>query len=314
MELPLITKKNLSLENHYKIVVSDKCKTEPNQQEIILNNPKLVLKKKEVKFKEHDLHKMPQINLSNSSSKNTTNNLNSSNLTNNLTNTNNLSVGNYNTNNLSVSSRSINSSKIVNENVSVFSDSQSSLKSAKIENDKKFKKTRNKIDELIEKNNIAILNSLKIKDKQIELSKLICKNAADFCLSKIEKNPKNRFINPFDSKKIPVKKISELLENLMDITDTDISTLIIMVIYFRRLVKTKQITEKSIHKAILIAFIIADKFNSDSTYYNSCFLDVLGIDLEELNKLEVHMLNYLDFNLCFKTEKYNKYYDFLCKE
>eukprot|EP00727_Mastigamoeba_balamuthi_P011143 m51a1_g6651 putative cyclin p3 1 (441) ;mRNA; r:135914-138164 len=72
------------------------------------------------------------------------------------------------------------------------------------------------------------------------------------------------------------------------------------LLYIDRLLKKNKglvLARNNVHRVIITSVMLALKFNEDKTYANKFFSRVAGIDLEELNNLELTFLRSLDWDL-----------------
>lgn len=76
----------------------------------------------------------------------------------------------------------------------------------------------------------------------------------------------------------------------------------------RYLAKTKVVIAKdNIYKLFAIALIVAIKTHSDLIYTNKFYSVVLGMELDELNKLEIDFCFSADFNFVVSKNAYEMY-------
>ena len=62
---------------------------------------------------------------------------------------------------------------------------------------------------------------------------------------------------------------------------------------------------------MLIAILIAIKYNEDDFYSNTYYAKVGGITLKEINNLESEFLSLINFNLWIDFEIFTKYQNYL---
>lgn len=75
-----------------------------------------------------------------------------------------------------------------------------------------------------------------------------------------------------------------------------------------RLCKKKKImlTEFNVHRILFCCIIIAVKFNEDKYYTNKYYSKIGGMDLKQLNEME--LLISINFDLFIESKVYDKYY------
>lgn len=64
------------------------------------------------------------------------------------------------------------------------------------------------------------------------------------------------------------------------------------------------VTSLSVHRLVLTAVLVATKVFDDILYDNAHFAKVGGLDVKELNMLELDFLKLLDFKLCISAEEF----------
>lgn len=94
------------------------------------------------------------------------------------------------------------------------------------------------------------------------------------------------------------------------------TSLIIGLIYIDRLCKKKKIvlTEFNVHRILFCCIIIAVKFNEDKYYTNRYYSKIGGMDLRQLNEMEMELLLNINFDLYIEDKVYDKYYRNLCRD
>ena len=65
----------------------------------------------------------------------------------------------------------------------------------------------------------------------------------------------------------------------------------------------------NVHKILLVAIILAIKFNEDIYYTNCYFAKIGGVSIDELNKMEEKFAFAIQFNLFVEKSLYDKYYN-----
>ena len=69
------------------------------------------------------------------------------------------------------------------------------------------------------------------------------------------------------------------------------------------------LTYYNIHKLILAAFILSDKYNEENYYHMNYYSKIGGVSLSELNYLESEYLILIHYKLFVDTKLYDKYYN-----
>ena len=119
-------------------------------------------------------------------------------------------------------------------------------------------------------------------------------------LSQIELN------KSFEEPKISITKY---IRRLIKHANPEPSTLILAVIYFDRICNNGKINlcYSNVYKLILISLVLAIKYNEEYFESNEFYGKVGGLKIKSINKLEIHALKVLKFNLYVKEEIYETY-------
>ena len=139
----------------------------------------------------------------------------------------------------------------------------------------------------------------------LKIPKLLS-NITNILVELINKNGKGIYDkkNPFCSKFIPTISITDYLLRFKKYTNIENSTLIISLIYLDTICSRENI--------ILQENCI--KFNEDLIFDNEYYAKIGGISLKEINLLEYYAIKFLDFDLFFDEQIYNKYVHYLRNE
>jgi hypothetical protein len=154
----------------------------------------------------------------------------------------------------------------------------------------------------------------------IEVLKIpnLLSNITNILVELINKNGKGIYDkkNPFCSKFIPTISIADYLLRFKKYTNIENSTLIIGLIYLDTICSRENIIlqENCIHRLLLICCVLAIKFNEDLIFDNEYYAKIGGISLKEINLLEYYAIKFLDFDLFFDEQIYNKYVHYLRNE
>lgn len=133
---------------------------------------------------------------------------------------------------------------------------------------------------------------------------LSCINNSVDCI--IDKNlkPVNSI---FDNESIPKIGIKDYLIRIMKYCKINKSTIVIALVYIDRLPSDFFISMFNIHKVILTAILVASKINEDKIHTNFYFAKVGGINLFEMNLLEIDFLKLLEYNLLVDSAAFIQY-------
>ena len=107
----------------------------------------------------------------------------------------------------------------------------------------------------------------------------------------------------------PKISITKYIRRLIKHANPEPSTLILAVIYFDRICNNGKINlcYSNVYKLILISLVLAIKYNEEYFESNEFYGKVGGLKIKSINKLEVHALKVLKFNLYVKEEIYETY-------
>jgi hypothetical protein len=107
----------------------------------------------------------------------------------------------------------------------------------------------------------------------------------------------------------PNISITKYIRRLIKYSNPEPSTLILAVIYFDRICNNGKINlcYSNVYKLILISLVLAIKYNEEYFESNEFYGKVGGLKIKSINKLEVHALKVLKFNLYVKEEIYETY-------
>ena len=131
--------------------------------------------------------------------------------------------------------------------------------------------------------------------------------------TQFNKNEKLEIIEPFMTKKRLNFSIYEYLNHLYKYSETSEDIFIIMLIYIDRLKTNRKICLNyfNIYTLILVAFIIAIKFNYDEFFSLDFYSKLGGVSQKELASLEYDFTTLLNFKFYVEEKIFTKYNNFL---
>jgi hypothetical protein len=137
----------------------------------------------------------------------------------------------------------------------------------------------------------------------------ICDLLKDVLMDNKRTRPDESKPDPFKAKAKPSVGVRDYIDRILRYTKIEESTLIISLIYIDRLCEYYNyfITDRNIHRVILIAVVLAIKYNEDDLYSNNYFAKVGGVAVQELNYLEIQFLKMINYKLFIKEDTYVKY-------
>ena len=123
--------------------------------------------------------------------------------------------------------------------------------------------------------------------------------------------PITEHITPFDSAVVPQLSFARYMQHVGKYTNGTmcgpVFSAVAMVIYARRIQKKRpnfKITLQNMHRLYLAAVVVSQKFFSDQGLLNSYYARVGGVSLRELNRLEVTLLSWLNWDAKVTTREY----------
>ncbi|CAD8101447.1 unnamed protein product [Paramecium primaurelia] len=114
----------------------------------------------------------------------------------------------------------------------------------------------------------------------------------------------------FHSQKIPNITLENYLIRIMRYTKCSEGCLIIGLIYLDRIQELNQelqLNNQSAHRYLIIAIVLAIKYQDDDIYKNDYYAKVGGITMQELNDMEKEFLELLDYQLFVQQDLYYFY-------
>jgi len=146
---------------------------------------------------------------------------------------------------------------------------------------------------LSETNSLSINNVL---ESVSIISSMIC----------YDNTPDCRF-GAFYASRAPRISIKDFVERILTYSKIDKATFIIMMVYLDRAKDQLEFTYLNIHRLILGSLIAAIKYCNDDLYPNTYYARIGGINLEELNLIEINFCALLGFDFYVDRETYDKY-------
>ena len=82
-----------------------------------------------------------------------------------------------------------------------------------------------------------------------------------------------------------------------------------MVLYIDRFCKKKKVilTEFNVHRILFSSLLISIKFNEDKYFTNKYYSKIGGMDLRQLNDMEMEFLININFDMFVEPKFYEKY-------
>lgn len=113
----------------------------------------------------------------------------------------------------------------------------------------------------------------------------------------------------FHSSYPPSISLFEYISRIMQFSNCSESCLILLMIYLDKLMSQKRLTltELNIHRLVVTGLMVASKFHDDLFYNNAYYAKIGGVNLKEMNALELAFLNLMEYSLYVPLDLYSKY-------
>ncbi|CAD8146816.1 unnamed protein product [Paramecium pentaurelia] len=108
----------------------------------------------------------------------------------------------------------------------------------------------------------------------------------------------------------PAISIYNYLQRISKYTHCSEQCFVIALIYLDRLQEKHSylvLNSNCIHRFLLLAIVIAIKFQDDDYYKNDYYAKVGGINVKEINRLEQEFLEYMNYELFIDEQQYLVY-------
>jgi len=114
----------------------------------------------------------------------------------------------------------------------------------------------------------------------------------------------------FDTRTIPGVPIFTYATFLFEAFRCSLSAALYTIAYLERLVHEQnevQITSYTVHRLLLSAFVVANKFVEDDKFSMQAFAHVGGVDIKDLTRLESSFLKQIRYRLYVSQEAFETY-------
>ena len=115
--------------------------------------------------------------------------------------------------------------------------------------------------------------------------------------------------SPFTSLSIPSISLSDYLHRIWKYSKMDESSLIFALVYIDRMCTKNNIilTEFNVHRILCSSILIAIKFNEDKFFTNKYYSKIGGMELKQLNEMEMEFLVAINFHMFIENKLFEKY-------
>jgi len=123
------------------------------------------------------------------------------------------------------------------------------------------------------------------------------------------KNDPKGLSKQFKDRKRRNMNVNEYLNKFISYMELEKSDIILAIILIDRLYENTQISinEENYFRLVLVALILACKYNKDVLYSNAVWSKIGGIKKESLNLLEVMFIKNIDYSLFVDKETFELY-------
>ncbi|KAK8809664.1 hypothetical protein WA158_000607 [Blastocystis sp. Blastoise] len=130
-------------------------------------------------------------------------------------------------------------------------------------------------------------------------------------VSKYDREGRIGVITKFHTQHPPSMSIPDYMERIRIYSECSIESFIHALIYIDRLIKNTNITVNSynVHRIVITAVMIAAKYFDDFYYSNQHYAKIGGINLNEMNSLELTFLTSVHFSLYVSPNEFLSYYN-----
>ena len=119
----------------------------------------------------------------------------------------------------------------------------------------------------------------------------------------------------FTSRSLPKITLTDYIHRILKYTKIEVTTLTLALIYIDRLCKKNKmiVTEYNSHRLLFGASLIAIKYNEDKFYSNVYYAKIGGLDITQLNTLELEFAMGINFDLFVDNKTFEKYESILLR-
>jgi len=119
----------------------------------------------------------------------------------------------------------------------------------------------------------------------------------------------------FDAQDIPPISIQEYLVRIMTYSRASSRNMVMSLSFIDKLCNDQNwqfvLTKHNIHRLLVVSLMVAAKFYEDFYIDNDSWAAIAGVNLQELNRLEIKFLSYIDFDINTKLDWFLNYVQLL---
>jgi len=159
------------------------------------------------------------------------------------------------------------------------------------------------------KNDLSYVSNTTTDDKEVDKYLIIISNVLSQLTAKGDKIKCSNKQFRSSSGRLPPITLEAYIARLIQYAPCEKECFLAALLYMDRLSERTGFIFNSmnIHRSYLVSLLLAAKFFEDQPCDNGYFATVGGVSLQELNTMEVHFLNLVEFRVCVTQWEYNMY-------
>ena len=128
--------------------------------------------------------------------------------------------------------------------------------------------------------------------------------------AKFRISPSNPLYTVFSKTNLPKITLQDYCIRIMKFAKVSVATVVQSVIYIDKVITQhpKLLTSKSVHRLLLASIVVAAKFTDDFHLTNKNFARVGGVQIKEMNSLEINFCKLMSFSLFTPSHVFIKYW------
>ncbi len=128
--------------------------------------------------------------------------------------------------------------------------------------------------------------------------------------AKFRISPSNPLYTVFSKTNLPKITLQDYCIRIMKFAKVSVATVVQSVIYIDKVITQhpKLLTSKSVHRLLLASIVVAAKFTDDFHLTNKNFARVGGVQIKEMNSLEINFCKLMSFSFFTPPRVFNKYW------
>ena len=113
----------------------------------------------------------------------------------------------------------------------------------------------------------------------------------------------------YTSRKLPQISVNDYIVRIAKYMKVEDSTLVLALIYIDRISRKRKIfvNEYNVYRLFFMSVVVATKYNEDKHYSNTYYAKIGGVELEQLNQMEIEFVMGIKFDLFVEAKVFDKY-------